>query len=225
MKEPWQPIKGETSRSYAAFIFYRDSGPGRNIEDLRVQFDEQFNCVSNVAGLRKWSRKFKWDDRCLAWEARLAEKKASTELRTQERSAIRRAADRERRIDANLHVADLLRDKVHEMLRTPTTRVIEDSKTTNEDGTITYHSVVMEPAKWQLRDIAVLAKTACELECVDLLNEGNKAQFDPSEETIEEAQRKLAQFRQEQLKSLESIELNPPGTSVNPIEVPVRESV
>jgi hypothetical protein len=27
------------------------------------------------------------------------------------------------------------------------------------------------------------------------------------------------------LKSLESIELNPPGTSVNPIEVPVRESV
>ncbi len=70
-KDPWERMRGEPVRAFNAFCIYRDLGPDRTIrqasELVKKTDTKGVEHKVSVFLLNKWSAKFKWRLRLLAW--------------------------------------------------------------------------------------------------------------------------------------------------------------
>ena len=74
----WDRQKDESEQAYAAFLIYRDMGANRSTEKVRQE------CGKNKRLIERWSSRWKWVERCRAWDNQLqkeAKKAAADELR------------------------------------------------------------------------------------------------------------------------------------------------
>ncbi|MGD0126372.1 MAG: hypothetical protein ABSF46_13500 [Terriglobia bacterium] len=82
-KHDWDRQPGESSKAYAHFCLYRDTGFSRSLRKLA----EDAKCISKVAQLRRWSSRWKWVERCekyddyLENQDRLQQEKERREMR------------------------------------------------------------------------------------------------------------------------------------------------
>ena len=154
---PWSRQKGESPTAYKAFIDYRDAGNSRSLTELtrtnvgRTRYKEGTKSTQ----LGDWSSKHGWVERCRAWDNHLQDKKdeviAAAAIKWEER----RQEDRE----ADYELATKLRERCRAMLAHPIVR----SKGKNKAG-----EIIVEPASWTQRDIAVMVKIASEVAAVAL---------------------------------------------------------
>lgn len=61
-REAWERHNHETSRSFEAFIVYRDMGPRRSLRKVAAAMRK------NVMRINEWSSKNGWVERTLAWD-------------------------------------------------------------------------------------------------------------------------------------------------------------
>lgn len=69
----WERLPGESAKAFAAFMVYRDFGPGRDVNSAyRSTTQQQSNC-NKIAPRhwRSWSTTFRWFDRAAAYDAHL----------------------------------------------------------------------------------------------------------------------------------------------------------
>ena len=64
---PWNRQKDESEQAYAAFLIYRDMGANRSTEKVRQE------CGKNKRLIERWSSRWKWVERCRAWDNQLQE--------------------------------------------------------------------------------------------------------------------------------------------------------
>jgi hypothetical protein len=64
--DPWDMQPGETDKSFAAFVAYRDLGPGRSVAKALPILGKKPNYTSTA---QAWSRKFGWVMRADCWDA------------------------------------------------------------------------------------------------------------------------------------------------------------
>jgi hypothetical protein len=79
--ESWERLAGESSSAYAAFCYFRDYGPGRNIRKaVEASFTENGESVEGEAALlvgkkyrmwRQWAAKFRWNKRAADYDSYL----------------------------------------------------------------------------------------------------------------------------------------------------------
>jgi hypothetical protein len=77
-RSPWAQQLGETAESFAALVVYRDLGPARNLAEAQrlmaklQKGRKRATGKRDVSGcMKRWSRRWKWPDRALAWDAML----------------------------------------------------------------------------------------------------------------------------------------------------------
>jgi hypothetical protein len=156
MSQPWDRVKGETEQAYDAFLIYRELGPDRTQDGVRVKLGK---VPAYLRGIERWARRWSWAERARAWDNHLqaerdkvAEKAAAAEARKWEQ---RKQAARE----ANYAIAERLMERAQNLLDLPT--VQQRSTKTDADGRTTV--TVWEPAKWTQRDLPTIAKVAADL--------------------------------------------------------------
>jgi len=82
-KHEWDRQVGESSKAYGHFCLYRDAGVGRSIRQL----PNVSGCTSVVRQLNRWSSKWRWVERCQAYDDflelqdRLQQEKEHREMR------------------------------------------------------------------------------------------------------------------------------------------------
>src|SRR5262249_48458755 len=62
---PWARRPGEDDRAFGCFECYRDLGPGRTPDAVRKEYTQK---PSYRRQLQKWSTRFAWPARALAWD-------------------------------------------------------------------------------------------------------------------------------------------------------------
>jgi hypothetical protein len=148
--QPWDRRKGESEQAYAAFLRYRDLGEGRTLERLSEGSSQTHPKPIPFGTVKDYSKRHKWVDRARAWDSYLQaerDKVAVAEARKWER---RRRQD----LEAGWQQAERLIERATRMLEFPlVTKTIED------DG----HTTVIQPARWRLRDAALLLRTGFEI--------------------------------------------------------------
>ena len=85
--QPWERMDGEGAERWAAFLAYRDLGPGRSV----VRAAEQVG--KSLSLLERWSADNDWVDRVQAWDEHLA--RVGDEARE---DAVREMHDRHARV-------------------------------------------------------------------------------------------------------------------------------
>jgi hypothetical protein len=150
--DPWARQRGETTAAYRGFIVYRDLGLARNLTEAQRRYagangNERGSKTHNF-GL--WSSKHGWVERARAWDNHLQRQRDEVVAEAASRWERRRQESRE-----ELWIlADKIRDRVLAMLDYPFVRTRKEGP----DGV-----VIFEPASWNQRDIALMAKTSAEL--------------------------------------------------------------
>ncbi len=64
-REPWEKQKGESTQAFEAFGLYRDMGESRSLSKVGHQLNK------SKALMGRWSTKWQWVNRALAWDAEL----------------------------------------------------------------------------------------------------------------------------------------------------------
>lgn len=64
---PWERQEGEGEKAYEAFTIYRDLGANRSTEKVRQTSGK------NKRLIERWSSRWKWVERCRAWDNQLQE--------------------------------------------------------------------------------------------------------------------------------------------------------
>jgi hypothetical protein len=74
----WAQQEGETAESFAAFVVYRDLGAARSLAEVQRLNEKPQKGRKMAAGKRRvsgcmnrWSKRWSWPDRALAWDAML----------------------------------------------------------------------------------------------------------------------------------------------------------
>lgn len=218
-QEPsWLPVPGETSSAYAAFCIYRDLGIGRKLTQVVKILESMPNGGMNYGSIHEWCHKFGWEQRILDYDARLARERASAELAETKKSVRQIERERIERVRLNLAVADQLRMRGLEMLDYPLFLKTEEKRTTAADGTTTIVQNIFNPTKWTPKDAVSCLKAATDMEKVAIFDTEARA-IDADPEKLNVAGDQIAAWRQAQMKQIQDIPANPPGTLTNPIDV------
>lgn len=99
MSKPWMRVEGETPKAFEAFCIYRDLGPGRSIR----QAGEDMGKPRVYEGtMEAWSSKYRWVERCAAYDDMIAERRAEASADRAVRAAARHAKAGEKLIDKGL---------------------------------------------------------------------------------------------------------------------------
>jgi hypothetical protein len=65
---PWERQPGESARAYGAFCLYRDAGPRRSLRETCRRY---YGNTTSVRRLSIWSSRWRWPERCRAWDDHL----------------------------------------------------------------------------------------------------------------------------------------------------------
>jgi hypothetical protein len=83
-RQPWERQPKETPRAFAHFALYRDQdAKHRSVNRLLSEMADDGQQAANVSTIRAWSARYKWVDRCAAWDDeqdRVRREKALDEL-------------------------------------------------------------------------------------------------------------------------------------------------
>ena len=174
----WERQKGESESAYAAFLIYRDLGPNRTLE-LAAEWqadDANPNGTKTVpiSGLKKFSAKWDWVERCRAWDNHLQAER--------DRVMAKEAAKVERRrIDGLEKIwedAQACRQRARDLAKFPvaTRKVEADGKTT-----------IIRPGLGIGREMVALFHKAAELEGIyfDAMAQDPAQMSDAEQEAIE----------------------------------------
>ena len=79
---PWERQAGESGRAYAGFCAYRDLGSGRSLDKVGRQRsgDRTGRKRGSTGQLRRWSSRWHWVQRALAWDAELDKKRREAQV-------------------------------------------------------------------------------------------------------------------------------------------------
>jgi hypothetical protein len=116
---PWERLPGESARSYGAFCVFRDIGARRSLRECCRRFYGD-GSTANVRQISSWSSKWKWVDRCRAWDDHLDQqaraeqerlRKEMVQLHAQAaRAAVEKALEAIRRtVPPDLKPADIIK--------------------------------------------------------------------------------------------------------------------
>ena len=59
---PWERQTKETEKAYEAFLLYKNAGPGRTVIDVARKLQKSYTLI------RRWDKKWNWEDRVLAYD-------------------------------------------------------------------------------------------------------------------------------------------------------------
>ncbi len=70
MKKLWERQGKESFKAYEAFCIYRDLGAGRTLIAVAEKLQKSYDLI------RRWSKKYDWQNRADAWDKEISEKAA-----------------------------------------------------------------------------------------------------------------------------------------------------
>lgn len=166
-KNVWERQDDETSIAYAAFLRFRDLGPGRSV---LAAYNQNSHRARRAPGQwNKWASQHRWKQRAAAWDNHLAivEQKAREKALSEYESqwARRREAAREK----GWTVGEALLAKAEQMLSLPIfTKTVEDIIEERElpDGkkyVVAIKRTTINPTRWTFADAARMCDTALNL--------------------------------------------------------------
>lgn len=79
-RKPWERQPKETLRAFAAFCIYRDMKPGKRSlrETARRHYEDKSKL--NVTQVKRWSSRYRWVERCKAYDDYVDEQKRQVDL-------------------------------------------------------------------------------------------------------------------------------------------------
>jgi hypothetical protein len=149
---PLERLPGESPRAFAAFLAYRDLGPGRSVVEAYRQRESKAGAKQASGRWNAWAARFDWPDRVTAYDAHMER----VRQRAREAEAAAYAGEMERRRLQQIEDAwadgEALRAKARALLDWPlTTERVEGDAT------------IREPSRWAFRDVALMLRLAAEL--------------------------------------------------------------
>lgn len=72
-KPIWEKMEGESDKFYRKFLIYRDLGPDRSLQKAFIKSHEGGKKVRGSGSWTKLGRKWRWAERCAAWDRHRAE--------------------------------------------------------------------------------------------------------------------------------------------------------
>lgn len=182
----YERLPGETMKAFQAFRMYRDMGPNRTIENVRVSMGKSKNYSVQ---LWNWSRHNKWVERSKLYDDWVD----SLDRQEKEMSRPRWEALRQHALTENIELVKKLRGRVEEMLDHPLTKERVESRSNGRTD------VYILPANWNWSSIATVVKTMAELEAATIaegmLDEEDES-FDPTTATLEECREYINRQRE-----------------------------
>jgi|SRR6185503_3316874 len=140
---PWDRLRNESAKAYAAFVAYRDAGADRSVIGAYRQTKGHPKATQPARLWKAWARDHLWEERAAAYDAHLA----AVAQQARETEIARRAAEMERRRaqaqDDAWALFEQVKDRAKQMLKLPIVTVAD------EDG-----KKVINPAKWDYNSIA-----------------------------------------------------------------------
>lgn len=166
-------LDNEPVKAWQAFMRYRDMGPERTLNKVRIQMGRPEVYQNN---LEQWSMRWKWVQRARAFDdytEKLQLRRSESEIPLWERR-------RQEVLEKNYQRAERLWERVDKMLDHPLTVEVKD----DARGVVEVH-----PAKWSYSSIAQVAKMAAELQTgtiAEALPNDAEEEFDVDTATIEQ---------------------------------------
>jgi hypothetical protein len=150
--ELWLRQTGESLPAHSAFLIYRDLGTARSLSEAQKIASGRSGGESGGKKNRfeSWSARFRWVERARSWDNHLQDERDKIIAEAARNWESRRQERRER----NYELATRLADRADAMLAQPLMR----SKGKGPNG-----EIIVEPAGWNQRDIALIAKMSADL--------------------------------------------------------------
>lgn len=159
--DPLAAVAGEPPKAVQALHDYAALGPGRSLPLLIERYRSGMQGASPTVRLttvREWSAAWHWQDRVAAFDEleRKREREAAAALRAERAKVL---------ADRNWELSQKLTERALAMLDFPLATVEQVTKTRQgKDGKTTeIHMNVVKPARWALRDAAIIADVAAKL--------------------------------------------------------------
>jgi hypothetical protein len=71
-RQPWDRLESESSKAYAAFLAFRDIGPGRSLSEAYRVHSNRPDARKPSGTFTTWCKRFNWPERADAWDRQLA---------------------------------------------------------------------------------------------------------------------------------------------------------
>jgi hypothetical protein len=171
----YERMPGEPPKAFHAFRIYRDLGPDRTLENVRISLGKSSGYSRQLA---YWSGDYEWVERAGLYDGHLdkqSRKEAEKSLKGWEEA-------RQRSLQENMEDAARMREKLRLMLEWPI------SKEVVKDYNGRPVTIIM-PMKWTAASIATWMKTIAELEAATIAEAmagAEDANFDPETASLEE---------------------------------------
>lgn len=154
---PWERQKGEPEKSYGLFLAYRDLGVNRSLAALRQARGEAVGKAPAIRTLEDFSSHHFWVERCRIWDNHLQAERDKVAAKEAGRWEARRLSE----VEDVYQLGCMYRELVKQGLKMPlVTRRVETEK--DKAGNVVAVTVI-EPARWTLRDLAVIGELSARL--------------------------------------------------------------
>lgn len=203
--QPWDRLHDEPPEPFIAFSVYRDMDT--RPRSIRKAYKD-FNPNATTSGSWfNWSTKYKWKERCAAFDAWLARERQDAKAEISKSEAYRIAENQRQFRDTEAYLADLAATRAAEIL---SLRVVQDSWTEQRDGKTIIHKASILGAS-HLLAAAALMRAASD---IGRKGHGLRTEDDSDSITIQQFQRLFFKHTGEIAPSL------PPGALPAPVENP-----
>lgn len=156
----WERWPDESEKAYECFSKYLDLTRGNRtfLEAYRIYVGNP--TVSQFAsGPREWPYKFEWKQRAAAWDAECDRREREGILQAKQEFARKNEMRRQKMLEQEFEVGDLLIQKAKEMLAFPLAEQTLPQVIEGKDGQPTVQYVTIKPTGWRMRDAAPLLQT------------------------------------------------------------------
>jgi hypothetical protein len=156
---PFEPLPGESSRAFAAFVAFRDLGSGRSVVAAYRQKTGKEQAKQASGEWNSWASRFDWQIRATAYDAH----QEAVRRRAIDAELAREAAKWERRRQEALERGWENAQKLYQQAETMLTWPLSTQRT-SKDGM----KVVIRPARWSKETMFKVLRAAVELEAAVL---------------------------------------------------------
>jgi len=146
----WERQRRESPRAYAAFVVYRDLGPGRSLSEAARSLKRSKTLLA------EWSRTHNWVARADEFDAAMDRRANAAAQKRVEADERRWTGVRKQHRDRMLLAAQTLLSRADEMAGWPI--AVQQITEKDEDGRPV--TVNLVPQKWTFRDMAAFYETA-----------------------------------------------------------------
>ena len=148
-KDLWERRDDEGPKAYEAFRGFLALPPHKRDFVPYYRQSKGRPQVADASGTWKdWYTRFRWVDRCRAYDEMIALKEVEAEQKEAAKRAEKWAKRREQIAETEWEMAEALRKKVREMLLAPTTEIIKKDTAFGEQGQVIEQTIILKPVKW-----------------------------------------------------------------------------